>query len=171
VQFEAQYLTPERKRLCDVLFDAVGVHFRFGRKIISYDWRDIRTVSFDDPGRTKANIGAIALFGVLGLAGRQSFTLISISTTSEELFLEHNQPIAMWRSWARRLAEEEAPQARGRIVVNGVSVAALDTHPQQQSQLGFAAGWYADPSGAQALRWYDGTQWSEHTSPLPGQPT
>jgi hypothetical protein len=170
VQIEAQYLTPERKRRCDLLFDAVGVHFRFGRKIISYPWDDIRSVSFDDPGRTKANVGALALFGVLGLASRQSFTLISISTMKEELFLEHNQPIAMWRSWARRLAEQEAPLARDRIHVDGVSVAALETRPQQH-QLSSHAGWYADPFGAPVLRWYDGTQWTEHTSPSTGQST
>lgn len=85
MQIEAQYLTPERKRRCDLLFDAVGVHFRFGRKIISYSWAEVRRLSFDDPGRTKANVGAIAVFGVLGLASRQSFTLISISTSTEEL--------------------------------------------------------------------------------------
>jgi hypothetical protein len=170
VQFEAFYVAQGRKRACDVLFDAAGVHFRFGRKIIRYGWDDIRTVSFHDPGRTKANIGAIAVFGVLGLAGRQSFTIISISTTNEELFLEHNQPVAMWRGWARRLAEVEVPQARDRILVNGVSVVALDSQPQPSQQTS-AAGWYADPWGSQVLRWYDGTQWTDHTSPLPGPPT
>lgn len=169
MQFEAQYLMAERKRRCDVLFDAVGVHFRFVRKIISYDWADIRRLSFDDPGRTKANVGAIAMFGVLGMASRTSFTIIGISTTSEELFLEHNQPIAMWRSWATRLVEE-APRARDRIVVDGVPLAAIDGRPQQQPQ-DFAAGWYADPHGAQVLRWYDGTQWTEHTSALPAPPS
>ncbi|PPL19780.1 DUF2510 domain-containing protein [Microterricola pindariensis] len=33
-----------------------------------------------------------------------------------------------------------------------------------------AAGWYADPQDAAQLRWWDGSQWSTHTSPAP-QPT
>jgi hypothetical protein len=27
------------------------------------------------------------------------------------------------------------------------------------------AGWYADPSGSQQLRWWDGVQWTEHYTP------
>ncbi len=30
-----------------------------------------------------------------------------------------------------------------------------------------AAGWYADPQDAAQLRWWDGTQWSAHTAPVP----
>jgi Protein of unknown function (DUF2510) len=29
-------------------------------------------------------------------------------------------------------------------------------------------GWFPDPTGLQALRWWDGTQWSQQTRPLPG---
>jgi hypothetical protein len=29
-------------------------------------------------------------------------------------------------------------------------------------------GWYPDPGGLQAARWWNGTQWSPHTQPLPG---
>ncbi len=28
-------------------------------------------------------------------------------------------------------------------------------------------GWYADPHGANAMRWWDGAQWTEHTNPAP----
>jgi hypothetical protein len=31
-------------------------------------------------------------------------------------------------------------------------------------------GWYPDPHGAPAQRWWDGTAWSAHTAPLPGYP-
>lgn len=30
-------------------------------------------------------------------------------------------------------------------------------------------GWYPDPTGLQALRWWDGRQWSQQTRPLPGR--
>ncbi|WP_256788897.1 phospholipid scramblase-related protein [Frankia sp. AvcI1] len=30
-------------------------------------------------------------------------------------------------------------------------------------------GWYADPSGQHGSRWWDGSQWTEHTQPPPGQ--
>ncbi|MFF1571300.1 DUF2510 domain-containing protein [Leifsonia sp. NPDC058292] len=36
------------------------------------------------------------------------------------------------------------------------------------------AGWYADPSGSQQLRWWDGIQWTEHytaAQAAPAQPT
>ena len=31
-------------------------------------------------------------------------------------------------------------------------------------------GWYPDPHGAPAQRWWDGAQWSSHTAPQPGYP-
>ena len=30
-------------------------------------------------------------------------------------------------------------------------------------------GWYLDPTGQQALRWWDGAQWGQQTQPLPGR--
>lgn len=33
-----------------------------------------------------------------------------------------------------------------------------------------AAGWYPDPSGAPQQRYWDGTEWTEHTAPLAGPP-
>ena len=32
------------------------------------------------------------------------------------------------------------------------------------------AGWYPDPHGAPAVRWWDGTQWTEHHAPLAQRP-
>jgi hypothetical protein len=32
------------------------------------------------------------------------------------------------------------------------------------------AGWYPDPNGLQALRWWDGIRWTEHAQPLPQPP-
>jgi uncharacterized protein YxjI len=36
--------------------------------------------------------------------------------------------------------------------------------PQQQSPPASPAGWYADPLGRHQLRYYDGSQWTEHVS-------
>ena len=36
--------------------------------------------------------------------------------------------------------------------------------PQQQQQPAAPAGWFADPLGRHQLRYYDGTQWTEHVS-------
>lgn len=33
---------------------------------------------------------------------------------------------------------------------------------------GAPPGWYLDPEGLQALRWWDGSQWGPYTQPLPG---
>ena len=32
-----------------------------------------------------------------------------------------------------------------------------------------APGWYADPSVYGAMRWWDGVQWTSHTTPPPSQ--
>jgi hypothetical protein len=30
-------------------------------------------------------------------------------------------------------------------------------------------GWYDDPTSATAMRWWDGTQWSQNTAEIPGR--
>jgi hypothetical protein len=45
-----------------------GLGMYFGMKHGGYTWDQVRRISFDDCGRTKASGGAIALFGVLGMA-------------------------------------------------------------------------------------------------------
>jgi len=31
-------------------------------------------------------------------------------------------------------------------------------------------GWYPDPSGVPVQRWFDGTQWTDHTAPMGPDP-
>jgi Protein of unknown function (DUF2510) len=39
---------------------------------------------------------------------------------------------------------------------------------QTDTPAGPPPGWYRDPGGLEAVRWWDGTRWSPHTQPLPG---
>jgi hypothetical protein len=34
----------------------------------------------------------------------------------------------------------------------------------------FPANWYPDPEGGPGLRYWDGTQWTEHRAPGPSEP-
>ena len=39
-----------------------------------------------------------------------------------------------------------------------------------EDRMDVPAGWYDDGTGTATLRWWDGTQWTEHTAPEPGGP-
>ena len=43
--------------------------------------------------------------------------------------------------------------------------------PEHQAEVpaGPPPGWYLDPGGLTAVRWWDGTQWGQQTQPLPGR--
>jgi hypothetical protein len=118
VDIQAQYLTGDRTRSCCIRITEPGVALYIGKKAGAYEWDEIRGVSFDDPGRTKANIGAIAVFGVLGLASHYAFTLITLSTRDEDLYFESDSPVATWHLSARRIVED-FPAARGKVWVDG----------------------------------------------------
>ena len=40
---------------------------------------------------------------------------------------------------------------------------------QDPSTAAAPAGWYPDPSGAEALRWWDGARWTDESHPVPSQ--
>jgi hypothetical protein len=155
-------------RMC-IRVDEQGVGLFLKKRSGGYVWDDVRRISFDDPGRTKASIGAIAAFGLAGLARRRAFTLITVTTSSEELYFEQDEPIGAWRAMGRRLVEE-VPLARGRLYVDGQLLGAAETAPVSPAPTPTAAGWYGDPLGIPQLRWHDGSSWTDHTSALPDAP-
>jgi hypothetical protein len=165
IDIEASYLTREGKRRCVLRIADAGLGMYFGKKHGGYTWDQVRRISFDDPGRTKASVGAIALFGVLGMASRRAFTLITVSTDTEELYFENNVPIGAWRATGRRIVED-VPRAAGRIYVDGYLADTVSATPPAA----WTAGWYADPLGLPGLRWHDGSAWTEHTAPAPQAP-
>ena len=162
----AKYLSDGGSRACALRIEDAGISVWFGKKMAGgYTWDEIRRVSFDDPGRTKASVGALAMFGVLGLASIQAFTLITVSLQDVDIYFNANGPIAAWRAAVDRLVEQVS-SAAGRTYVDGALAGRTQTTP-----ISYAAGWYADPLGQPRLRWHDGTAWTDHTSPLPDAPS
>lgn len=75
--------------------DETGIGFwRRGKQRMHYPWDAVRRFAFDDPGRTKANAGAIAMFGVAGMAGRKAFTFVTVGTNSGDVIFEADRPIS-----------------------------------------------------------------------------
>lgn len=63
---------------------------------------------------------------------------------------------ARTRHWTRMTAKEARKQTRMMQFAQRQQLAqAAAAQPPP-------AGWYADPYGAAALRWWDGTRWTEH---------
>jgi hypothetical protein len=116
------YLGSDGRKRGTVRIDDSGVTMLFGKRHPGrYSWDQVRRISFDDPGRTKPSIGAIAVFGVLGLAGRQAFSLLTISVRDQDLFFETQWPIGTWRTMALRIIED-VPAAAGRVFVDGTPI-------------------------------------------------
>lgn len=162
-------------RKCVVRIHPDGVWFLFGKQYTGFAWDQVRQVSFDDPGRTKASVGAIAVFGVLGLAARKSFTLLTIeTTTTENWYFEVGGPVGHWRTSLRALVEH-VPGIAGKLFIDGDpnGVSAISSTPPSviAARTPNAPGWYPDPLGRPDLRWHDGTQWTDHTTAAPQPPS
>jgi len=136
----------------------------------AYAWGDVKRVSFDDPGRTKASVGMIVAFGVLGLAKRKTFTLLTVSTADEETYYEIAEPIGLWRAKARGIVDEVSAM-KSRVFVDGVPVGEdVTSAPAPAATAPTHAGWYPDPLGRQQLRWHDGSNWTDNVNALPDAP-
>jgi Short C-terminal domain len=137
--------------------DEVGIGFwRKGKKQrMHYPWDTIRRFAFDDPGRTKANAGAIAMFGIAGMAGRKAFTFVTVGTNSGDVIFEADRPISTWRSMAQQLVAD-LPQLTRKLYIDGNLVGGatavtedLSTQITKLAEL-HAAGTLSDEEFAQA---------------------
>jgi uncharacterized protein DUF2510 len=156
----AKYISGGGSKGCVLRIEDAGISVWYGKKMGGgYRWDEIRRVSFDDPGRTKASVGALVMFGALGLASRRAFTLITVSLHNVDIYFEADEPVAAWRAAVDRLVEEVQP-ASDRTYVDG-ALAGL----AQARLANYAPGWYPDPLGQPRPRWHDGAAWTDHTSP------
>ena len=123
VEFDVTYIAKRQKVAGKMRIDSTGVGMLFGhRNSGHYSWSEIQRISFDDPGRTKASVGAVVAFGVLGLAARKAFTLMTLSVTDQDVFFETEGPVATWRAAATRI-QHEVPGSVGKLYVDGEACA------------------------------------------------
>jgi hypothetical protein len=147
-------------RRSTIYIDGNGVGMFFSKNQGgTFPWDQVRRISFDDPGRTKANVGAIAVFGVAGMASRYAFSHLTISTLNDDTVFDVDEPVSYWRAAAARILDE-APIAAGRLFLEGQPVGAFPSSPTATP-----AGWYASPTTAGVLQWWDGQRWTDHTQP------
>src|SRR4051794_35248321 len=168
IDIEAHYPTRDARRRCVIRIADEGVGLFIGKRQGAYGWHQVRRIDFEDPGRTKANVGAILVYGVLGMASRRGFTIITITTDSEDLHFESDVSIAEWRTGARRIPQA-VPAAQGKVFVDGQPADGEPTAPTAPNKP-TAAGWYPDPLGMPKLRWHDGASWTDHTADMPAAP-
>ena len=160
VDIDVMLLTGGSRKACRLRFAQAGVALYVGKKAGGYTWDQVRRIDFDDPGRTKANPALIVMFGVLGMASRRAYTIITLATATEDVYFEHDTPVGQWRGIAGRIGEI-VPAAAGRVFVDGAP-ALLQPAPAPRTSV--SAGWYPDPLGRSPWRWHDGTQWTDHVS-------
>lgn len=66
------------------------------------------------------------------------------------------------REQTRLMQQQIAAQAAQAAQAQAMQAQAVPPQP-----VSVPAGWYADPSGAPCLRWWDGQQWTTATAPQP----
>jgi hypothetical protein len=120
IEIPVTYVNARGRMSGRVQLDEGGIAMLFGPKRSGgFAWGQIQRIAFDEPGRTKASIGAIAVFGVVGLAARNAFTLFTLSTSDQDMYFELQGPVGAWRATADRLIRDVAPTT-GKVFVDGV---------------------------------------------------
>ena len=157
-------------RGCTLRFHPDGLYFLFGKKYTASTWAEVRQVSFDDLGRTRANAGAVALFGVAGLASRRSVTVVTAVLNSATWQFEAPFSLGQLRASLRELAQE-IPVLASKLYINGQLPDRAGAAPSSSVSELTEAGWYPDPLGLPRMRWFDGSSWTDNTAALPPPPS
>lgn len=121
-EISVTYVTKSSALHGKLRIDDAGIGLLFRRANNGfYAWDQIKRLSFDDPGRTKASIPALAFLGVIGLAVRTSYTLVTLSVADQDLFFTTPFPMGQWRAVARRMVEE-VPIAATKLYLDGTLI-------------------------------------------------
>jgi hypothetical protein len=147
---------PEHAKPADGLVlqvDDTGIRLRRFRDLFTVPWADVTALHIEGPEQAEKRFTATRLvaLGPLGLAAKKttSDAYMHVETASYSVGFQIPKTSAgELRSklgrWTSRLP---APQ--------------IDV-PSPPPPPGPPPGWYADPQGAAAQRWWDGTTWTEH---------
>jgi hypothetical protein len=130
--FHIQGLLP-RRRNGVLRINGEGVTFFWKGGNFPAAWPAVESVAFDDPGRTRANLGALAVFGPLAIGSRVAFTLITVSANGSQSYFESNHSIGVWRATVQQIWND-VPEIRGKLYLEGQAVvsraSAAATQPQ-----------------------------------------
>lgn len=130
IDIPVKYQSEDRTLPCVLRIVDAGIALLARKQQSTFPGTRFVEFPFADPGRTKANVGAIAVFGVLGMASRRAVTLITVSTDGQEMYFENETPIGQWKASAFRIVEA-IPASAGLVWVDGVQVASSYTEPSQ----------------------------------------
>lgn len=93
---------------------------------------------------------------------RKSVRAASFMTVGVPLAHKRSKKDHIVRNTARAAAALEVQQATPPPQPVYVATPAPPVPPPQPVRQGPPPGWYADPGGTDAQRWWDGTTWTEH---------
>lgn len=130
-----------------LVVDNQGIHGRKFTELVTIPWSTVTgfTVNGTVP-RRKITVGKLLTLGVFALFSRKKADTF-LTVTGEGfavVFVMHRSSVA----------EVQARVGAVRSVAAG-----------HAERAGLApAGWMSDPKGVAALRWWDGTGWTDHTS-------
>jgi uncharacterized RDD family membrane protein YckC len=129
----------------------------------------IRTV--DETGKTGPGVGKGAIRWLLWIVDGFFFYLVAFVTA---LTSDKNQRVGDMAAKTFVVGQQyvgQPPFAQGPPAAAYGGQFAAQQQPQQPQQAqqpqpqSAGAGWHPDPHGQARLRWWDGSQWTDHTSP------
>ena len=117
----------------------------------------------DESGRTGPGVGKAAVRWVLWIVDGFFFYLVAFITA---LTSEKNQRVGDMAAKTFVVGQKDvgrSPFAAAQPQFAGAGGYGQPQAPQQSAEAG-GAGWHPDPRGEARLRYWDGSQWTDHTS-------